>query len=247
MTAPNRSRRRGLDLLARPDAIEAAWWRKLRLENHEASRTKLFDHYTPLARASAAKEWRRRPAHGLDRGDFQQFALVGLLESIDRFDPLRGAPFEAFARQRIRGAISDGIARSSEAASQYTHKRRLELERLNSLAAGAETKDPVDALRELAVGLAIGLIAEDAAKSIQSIAAPEPGPYETHAWRDMQNKLMAALEALKEPDRTILRQHYLHGIEFAELAKLLSLSRARISQIHRSALMALRGHLRYHD
>jgi RNA polymerase sigma factor for flagellar operon FliA len=63
----------------------------------------------------------------------------------------------------------------------------------------------------------------------------------------MQRDLLAALDALDEPSRTILHQHYLHAVEFAQLAKLLGLSRGRVSQLHRTALMALRQRLRYKE
>lgn len=238
-------RARGLALLARPDAVEAALWRKVRHEADVESRTQLFEHYAAWARSVARREWRRRPAYGLERADFEHFAIAGLLQAMDRFDPLGGHSFEGFARPRIRGAISDGIAASSEAAAQYTFRRRLERERLSSLREGASEGDAIARLSGIVAGLAIGLIVEDASEVLQSLPSPEPDAYESRAWREMQRNLMAALAAMKEPDRTIVHQHYVNGLEFAEIAELLKLSRARISQIHRSALMALRLQLRY--
>lgn len=52
--------------------------------------------------------------------ELERYGLVGLLKAIDMFDPDRGMPFEPFARQRIRGAISDYLRtlrlRSAQAA-----------------------------------------------------------------------------------------------------------------------------------
>jgi RNA polymerase sigma factor FliA len=238
---------RGLVLIVREACAEAALWRRFRFEAEANCRALLFERYAPLARKAARREWRRRPAYGLELRDFEHFAISGLLEAIDRFDPLRGAPFDAFARNRMRGAIADGANASSEAAAQYSFRRRIETERLRSLADNRDEEDPIGALAEIAAGLAIGLVVEDGAKLLEQVPSPELSAYETHAWRDMQRDLLAALDALDEPSRTILHQHYLHAVEFAQLAKLLGLSRGRVSQLHRTALMALRQRLRYKE
>jgi RNA polymerase sigma factor for flagellar operon FliA len=41
-----------------------------------------------------------------------------------------------------------------------------------------------------------------------------------------------------------VRQHYDHGLSFAQVAQLMGLSRGRISQLHRAALDRLRKRLR---
>ncbi|MET0183798.1 MAG: sigma factor, partial [Caulobacterales bacterium] len=96
----------GLKLLEIARAVESSLWRRLRFENDSACREALFNRYIRFARSVAAQEWRRRPAYGLERQDFDQLAFGGLLDAIDNFDPLHGASFESFARARIRGAIS---------------------------------------------------------------------------------------------------------------------------------------------
>ena len=40
--------------------------------------------------------------------------LLGLIDAVDRFEPDRGVPFEAYASLRIRGAIVDELRRADE-------------------------------------------------------------------------------------------------------------------------------------
>src|SRR5689334_877835 len=105
-------RQSGLALIQRPQEVEASLWRRLRFEDEGQCRELLFNRHLALAKSIAWREYRRRPPHGLEREDFEQLAMSGLLEAIDRFDPLLGAPFASFAKHRIRGAVADGASRS---------------------------------------------------------------------------------------------------------------------------------------
>lgn len=237
----------GLKLIERAGAVEASLWRRFRLGAEQACRLALFERYIDLARAVARGERRRRPAYGLDKHDFEQLAFSGLLEAIDRFDPLRGPRFAAYARPRIRGAIFDGIARSSEAGAQYTLRQRIEAERLRSLASDRDAagEDYLKQLAELASGLAIGLIAERSGR----LGEPGPSldPYEGLAWRELKLNLSRKIACLPPAERAVIEQHYFNGVAFSEIARMMGLSKGRISQLHRSALLRVREGLKQLD
>ena len=172
-----------------------------------------------------------------------QLASQGLLEAIDRFDPVRGIPFQVFARYRISGAIRDGLAQSSEGAAQYSFQRRIEAERLRSLReAEANTAD--DALNKLtqhAVGLAIGFILGEVASVEALTEAEHPVDlYQSLTWREMLMSAKRAIERLPEKERVVIQQHYLKDVPFAQIADLLGLSRGRVSQLHRAGLERIR-------
>jgi len=233
----------GLALIERAKAVEASLWRRLRFNDEIRCRTRLFERYVELARAVARGEQRRRPSYGLERGDFEQLAFGGLIEAIDRFDPVRGSPFEAYARPRIKGAISDGVERSSEAGAMFAFRRRIENERMRSLAhegAGASSVDPVGELAALVATIAIGLIAEASAN-----AGPDAplDAYESVAFRDFKLRVIREISKLSEAQRTIIEHHYFLGVAFNEIAQTLKLSKGRISQLHRGALQRLRERL----
>lgn len=236
----------GVTLVQRPAWVEASLWRRLRFESQTSCREAIFSNYHDLAKKIASFEFRRRPAYGLERNDFEQLAYRGLLEAIDRFDPLRGAPFSAYARPRIRGTISDALARSSEEGARYSERRRLERERLSSLAPSRAQveRDPVHALSDLAIALAIGFLLEDTAALDGSIATDVTiNGYHSIDWGEMQVCVLAEIENLPAAERTILQQHYLSGVSFKLIADMLGLSRGRISQLHRKALAQVRARL----
>lgn len=240
--APNPS---GLDLVVRPGHAEAALWRRLRFEADHECRHLLFDRYAALARTIAGRHYYRRGHKRIERGDFEQFAYAGLLQAIDRFDPLLGVPFSAYARRRIAGSIADGVAKMSEADAQIGHRMRIEQERVRSIRRRSGDEPGADALSELAelaIGLAFGLMLEGTSLAGTSEAGADarPDPYESLAWHELQTRLGAAVASLPEREAAVVRHHYEHGLSFAQVAELLDLSRGRVSQLHRAALDRLR-------
>jgi RNA polymerase sigma factor FliA len=237
----------GLRLVERQLEIEASLWRRLRFENDARCRERLFERYQGLARSIAMSELRRRPSYGLERSDFLQLAYGGLLEAIDRFDPLHGAPFSAYARRRIRGAISDGLAKSSENGARYNHGRRLETERLRSLddpRPGSD--DAIAQLSDIAVALALGFMIQfsKAAATADGKELADLQAYESVAWRDVELSVLQEVDRLPEAEQTVMKQHYLHEMSFKDIATLLGLSKGRVSQLHRVALERLRERIR---
>ena len=232
----------GLDLVLDPTRAEASLWRRARFEDDHPSREALFNRYLKLARSVAARYFRRRPPSG-DRGDVEQFAYEGLLQALDRFDPLQGVPFGAYARPRIAGNIADGMAQMSEVDVQISLRRRLQRERLRSLDLAADG-DPLTVLADLAVDLAVGLLLEGT--GMIDGGDERPDAYEGLAWRQAQAALVGELECLPDAQATVVRQHYHTGLSFAHIANLLKLSRGRISQLHRDAIERLRRRLRNH-
>lgn len=235
----------GLEIVVDPHRVEASLWRRFRFEDDARCRETLFNRYFALARTLSGRLFRQRAAQAVDRGDFDQFACEGLLHAIDRYDPLRGVPFSAFARRRIIGNVADGMARLSEIGAQSSHRHRIEQERLRSIARNDPEDDALAMLSELAVGIALGLMLEGTGL-VGNDRSPDPRPsaYDSIAWRETQAMLVREVGRLPETEGAVIRQHYDHGLPFAQVARLLGVSRSRVSQLHRSALDRLRKRLR---
>lgn len=239
-------RETGLEVVLDPQRAEASLWRRARFEDDTGSRETLFNRYVVLAKSVAARHFRRR-RRAIERGDLEQLAFEGLLQAIDRFDPLQGVPFGAYARPRIAGNVADGATRMTEIEAQIGRRHRMHQERLRTLSID-RAADPLDALADLVVDLAIGLMLEGTGMLADEAAADaRPNAYEGLAWRQTQAALVKAMGELPQGERTVIRQHYQTGMSFAHIAELLRLSRGRVSQLHRSAVERLRRWLRHHQ
>jgi len=235
---------------------EIALWDAFKSNGSLAARERLFSHYAAFAGNVARRHHRERSWGDIELNDLHQYAYAGLLEALDRFDPSQGTPFRPFAVHRISGSIQDGITHMNELREQLSWRHRMRRERLQSLAERASDEKetaatPIEKLAELAMGLALGFMLEGTGLFAEPGGESDgPGPtgtaYDSLAWKEVVVQLHANLSELPEREQTILRQHYLHGVNFDQLASLLAITKGRVSQLHRAALLTLRKRLREH-
>lgn len=237
------------------DALMALW-REFADTRSLSLRNQLIEAHLVLARTQAAMLFRHRGSLGVEFADYLQFATMGLIEAIDRFDPARGVQFASFATQRIRGAVLNSLAAMSEEYQQLDLRKRMRQERAESLRPAAPSTggqpDPFARLADMAIGLALSHLLEGS-----SMLQPDEGPgsaYHQHFYdaareRELRESLSRLVMSLPEQERRVIRYHYFQNVDFTDIAELLGLSKGRISQIHRRALEMLRhahargGHL----
>ena len=231
------------------DEAERGWWGDLQTTGRAAdiARHALFARYQPLARRIAWRFYRDQPAARVELAELVQLSSVGLLEAISRYRPELGVPFRYFGPRRISGEIVDGVARLSEVNRQISVASRMRRERAQSLSAQSRTVSDLDAqlnlIGDIAAELALGLMLEDGAMVSAEDRDPAQDAYQTLAWRQAVERVQAAINGLGERERKVVALHYLDGLTFENIAKLLGLSKGRISQIHRVALSVLRKRL----
>jgi RNA polymerase sigma factor for flagellar operon FliA len=229
-------------------SVEEALWAAFASERSASAREAVFAHFLPYARARAAQLYAGRHRDDVDFKDFLQLACIGLLEAIDRFEPQRGVAFRTFCTRRLQGSILTGIQRLSDAQEQIALRRRVRRERVASLEptetadAAGKPSDTFQDLATLAAGLAIGFMLDDTGMIEAPTADPAPyaTAYQTIARRQTREKLHAAVGRLPDRAHKIIRYHYFHGLGFEQIADILGLTKGRISQLHRGALLDLR-------
>ncbi|MBN3817446.1 sigma-70 family RNA polymerase sigma factor [Paraburkholderia sp. Se-20369] len=236
-------------------APETELRRRWAVERNARTREAVFAHYLPYARAIAARLYAGRHRDDVEFRDFVQLACIGLLESIDRFDPARGVTFETFCTTRVRGAILTGVEKLTDGQEQISFSRRVRRERVASLQvngdrAARQGRDALQALGTLAAGLAIGFMLDGTGLVAQATDSLSPGDptlpgaaYHGIAWRQTKTRLANAVRHLPERTRKIIQYHYFHGLGFEQIADILGVSKGRISQLHRAALVELREQL----
>jgi RNA polymerase sigma factor for flagellar operon FliA len=215
-----------------------------------SARERLFSEYYPYARSLARRHFLDRKTGDIELGDLCQLAAAGLLEAIDAFDLERGIPFKGFARRRIVGSILDGVSRMSEVRQQQSFRNRVRRERTRSIGiespkvAALSGKDALQALIDVAMGLALGFMLEDTSL-YRSPTSEQPAvsSYDSLVWKEAVAAVHSALEALPAQEFAVIRGHYLDGLQFEQVAQLLGLSKGRVSQIHRAGLTRLKTRL----
>ena len=243
-----------MDRAAHDSVRESALWQRLRVEADAGAREELLDLHMPYARVVAASYFSRRFHEEIEFNDYLQYASVGLLEAMERFDPGRGVQFRTFAARRMHGAILSGIERMTEKQQQIAARQRIRAERLadvKALAQGddAESQEPrrlMQFVSDVGMGLALCWLLEGTGLVDDPRALMSMPFYQSAATRQLRERLLHAIDALPGPERTVIRSHYLHDLPFESVASSLQLTRGRISQIHKQALLHLRSLVREH-
>lgn len=223
-------------------AVEARLW-KLWKAGEASARSSLVELYVPYTRALAARSYARRVHNSFEFNEYFHFAVIGMMEALDRFSPDRGVQFKTFATLRIQGAILNGLEKLSEQQQQVALRQRLAGERAESLAAEKQLQrgdQLLHDLGEIGVGLALGFILEGTGMVMSPEQSMPDNAYANLEAQQLRGQLWQLVNQITEREAQVVRMHYQQQHTFEEISMALRLTKGRVSQLHRQALERLR-------
>ncbi len=236
-------------------------WRQFVKKRDTATRNTLVEHYLPLVRyhAERIKTSSNLPSV-VDIHDLISAGIVGLIESIGKFDPGRNIKFETFCAQRVRGAMFDYLRRCDWVPRQIRSKAHKLAARRNSLASRLERPPTeVEMAEEMGMELdeyrsfAESLCIKDQV-SIEGYQV-DSSKYDCVLQMDMaadqsiEHPLshlqrlelrQAAERGLSDKEKTVLIMYYYDQLTMKEIGGVLGISESRVCQIHSQLLKFLR-------
>lgn len=205
------------------------------------------------------------PDHPLAaREDLENVGLLGLLQALNGYDPTRGTPFVSYAYGRIRGALVDYL-RSIDALPRERRRRLAEAQKAIDTLRQEMSTEPSDhdvaaylemtlveyhtLLRDAQCRFALSLHAPTDSDGEQTVLETIPNEETLVAFervdRDSLHDYIGTLiKDLAEREQTILALYYYENLTLREIAALLDLTEARISQILGKVLKTLRARLK---
>lgn len=218
-------------------------WDAYAVSRDPQTRGDLIEHYMPLAKIIAAKVFGLRADPFANFDDYLQYARVGLIEAVDRYDVTRSVPFEAYSASRIRGAILNGLEHESEVAAQRGFWRTRIQERTDSLLGEKKPeRATLQELIQLTVGLALGAMLDDAIQELVD-EQPHSNPYAVTELEQLTRQVRGLLVKLSEREHQVIRGHYFEQRELQSIAADFGITKGRVSQLHAQALLHLRDML----
>ena len=167
--------------------------------------------------------------------------VIGLIEAVRKYDPVRGVAFSTYAGHRIRGAMLDGLRRRDPLPRSL---RRAQKARWPPHAQAAEPRAEVyPDRRERDWGKEYGVQLVDLDHALAVPADEGDGPEARAVEADLRRQLCRGLWALPERDRDVLVMRFFEGLPLREVAARLSLSITRIVEIQTRGLGRLRRFL----
>ena len=188
-----------------------------------ADQARTVEAYQPHVRALAHRLARRWPAH-IERGDVEQFGMLGLMDAVQRYDPTAGAALWTFAQPRVHGAIMDGLRRDSWPRAVRRARRWLS----DPALAGDVS---VDLQRRVAAAEAIAGAAPTHLLPEWVYGAPTEDPHDALFRREISQNVSRAIGRLRPRDRHIVLEYYGAGRAMHAIARDLGVNESRVSQL----------------
>ncbi len=197
--------------------------------------------------------------------DMIQAGMIGLLDAAGRYDELRGAQFETYASQRIRGAMLDEL-RSADwlPRSMRSDMRRIEgaINRTQQRLGKAPAESDIAA--ELGISLqeyqqllqeshgAQLVYYEDFHNSSDEDfferfeTDGKSNPLELLKDERFREALIKGIASLPERERLLMGMHYEQDMNLREIGEVLGVGESRVCQLHSQAVARLRSMLEQH-
>ncbi len=195
--------------------------------------------------------------------DLESAGVMGLIDSIERFDPGMGVKFESFAIPRIKGAMLDElrkldwVPRSVRSKSRELEKAIVSLENDHgrpptdeeiSQRMNISMEEYFDLLREVSatslLSLDENIFNEEGGKaSLHEVVEDEDvvDPVDTINREELKDLVVQYIDDLPETERLVIALYYYEELTLKEIGQVLQLSESRISQIHTKTIISLRG------
>jgi RNA polymerase sigma factor FliA len=195
-----------------------------------------------------------------DADDLVNAGIIGLMDAIERYDPIKGASFKNYAQHRVRGSIMDEI-RSMDWVPYSTRDKARKIERVYAEldqngdkppdeeeiadAMGITLQQYYDILLEIN-RMTISLLDDifyddDVSNPDESANNPEKELLMTEA----ESLMGEAIENLPEKEKLVITLYYYEEMTMKDIGKTINLTESRVCQIHSSAILRLHARLKY--
>ncbi|MES1983254.1 MAG: RNA polymerase sigma factor FliA [Pseudomonadota bacterium] len=218
--------------------------------------------YAPLVRRIAHHMMLRLPS-SVSVDDIIQAGMIGLLDAAGRYDGVRGAQFETFAAQRIRGAMLDELRQADWLPRNLRRDmRRIEtaITKLQQRLGRPPTESEV--AKELEMPLAEYQQMLFESRGAQLLYYEDfhnesdenffdrydfdshTDPFELLKDEHFRSALIKAIDSLPERERLLMGMHYEQEMNLREIGEVMGVSESRVCQLHSQAVARLRGFLK---
>jgi RNA polymerase sigma factor for flagellar operon FliA len=234
-------------------------WQRYKKQNDQDTRNQLILEYLDLVKYQAGRVKTQLPDR-IELEDLESYGVIGLIDAIEKFEPERGYKFNSYAQKRIKGEIIDQLRKLDWLPHSIRQKAKIiksvsqELEnKLNRKPTVDEITAKVDfsksvikkVLKKLEESQWVSIYSELNGRSLidwlpsSKSDKPEIVLDKKHATNVLKN----AIENLNERQKLVVSLIYYEELTQKEIAKIMDLTPARISQIHKKSVYRLRGYL----
>lgn len=234
-------------------------WKRYAQTKSRSIKEQLIKEYVELVKIVAGRMYNFYGSK-IEYDDLVGFGVMGLIDSIERFDLSKNTKFETYAQIRIKGTIIDNIRkldwipRSLRKKSKDIQNGMIKLE--NKL---GRTPSNVELSQHLNISLkelesALSDISNFNMTSLEDLLANKGEynidkdrvnntPEQIFEKREIKEILSSIVDVLPEQEKTVVSLYYYEELTYKEVGYIMELSESRISQIHSKAILMVKNQL----
>ncbi len=220
---------------------------------------KLIEHYVSLVKIVAGRMYNFYGSK-IEYDDLLGYGILGLIDSIDKFDITKNIKFETYAQIRIKGAIIDNI-RKLDWIPRSLRKKSKELQnaiyllenRLGRTPNNEEISEHLNiSIKELEL-----LMSDMATFNVSSLEEflTSGGDYSNNNTQDnstpegafekkeIERLLANSIDLLSKNEKMVISLYYYDELTYKEIGHVMELSESRISQIHSKSILKIRNNM----
>lgn len=234
-------------------------WIKYSETKNQKIKNKLIENYLDLVKIMAGRMYNYYGSK-IEYDDLIGYGILGLIDSIDKFDIHKNVKFSTYAQIRIRGAIIDNI-RKLDWVPRSLRKKSKEVQDAVFFLENKFGRSPTNI--ELSEKLKISLkelellLSDISMFSISSlddlilnnidyqpnISKEENTPELVYEKKELKELLANSIDSLQENEKLVISLYYYEELTYREIGKVIELSESRISQIHSKAILKMKNFL----
>jgi len=240
-------------------------WDRWKQAPDEKAKEALLVAYLPVVKQVASRMKMSLP-HSVNLDDIVGSGILGLINSVENFNPELGFKFETYAIPRIRGAILDGLRDFDWVPRSIRAKEKLlestvtaletELGRIPSDEEIAERLDltmseyhklvdDVSATTLLSFDRPLGSEGESGGSLYDLVAdAGGDNPLDLMERKEIKSLVIELINRLPEQEKLVIALYYYEELTLKEIGKVLDISESRVSQIHTKIILSMKTHIR---
>lgn len=239
-------------------------WETYEVTKSEKIRERLLLNYLPLVRQIAGGIMGKLPS-SVSVDEMIDAGVIGLLESIDRFDKKAEVKFETYAFTRVRGAMMDELRKMDWAPRSLRDKsKRVEDARRRLVERNGRQPDNFELAEELDIPLQKYYRLSKEISAINPISLDQEfvsgqgettnmydiipdkdaiSPIENIEDNELKARMVSEIEKLPQKEKLVVALYYYEELTLREIGEILNLSESRVSQIHSKVMKELKNRL----
>jgi RNA polymerase sigma factor FliA len=222
------------------------------VEQALVNRDELVERYRPYVFSIVKQVLQSFPVK-VDFEELVSYAMVGLLEAADRYDPRRKVSFVTFSHYRIKGAVFDGLRQMgilTRTPNDAWVRREAVLNDLVQTASDDEMENPpltvddeIHTVEKFVDSLIPAYLLSLSEENAPDIADSRDLPNVAVEFRETVKLVQTTVSELPDKEREIIEALYFKHLSTTELAKQMGVNKSWVSRLHSKAINRLRQRL----